>query len=313
MTPPGLLPLVYDSSCPKVSVVMPTYNRADFLSQSASMILNQTLSDLELIICDDCSTDNTEEIVVKLCQLDTRVRYHRLGKNQGITQAVNEAISISRGDYIQICHDHDFYFPELIEKSAGVLDRNSSVVFVHAGRQGCDYLGNPLSRAYSVCGYPEVSKGLTWKKIMLSRLSSPVIGISMIRRVALEQIGLFDPEFGACSDIDMWMRLCEMGDVGYVNELLIFLRGRDPTHPYAGINWEILDQVIRTHRKHLRVFYTGEEYIYWKIWREFTIDLTLLIDYLNSFRHHWWEDVRRGRSYLRRKGGPISRTVAYII
>lgn len=298
---------------PKVSVVMPTFNRAEFLAHSASMILVQTLSDLELIISDDCSTDNTREVALLLCQDDARVRYHRLEKNQGITQAVNEGITISNGEYIQICHDHDFYTPELISKSAGVLDRDSSVVFVHAGRQGCDHLGNPLPGSYSVCGYPEVSNGLAWKKIMLMHLSSPVIGISMIRRSAFEQIGLFDPEFGACSDIDMWMRLCEIGDVGYVNELLIYLRGRDPTHPYAGMNWDILDQVIRTHRKHLRLFYRGWEYFYWKIRREFIIDLTLLINYLNSFRHRRWGAVRRGRVYLRKKGGPMSRCIAYLI
>lgn len=292
---------------------MSTYNRAEFLRQSAGMILDQTLRDFELIISDDHSTDDTPEVVRQLAISDARVHYHRPEEKGGINQVLNEAIALSCGQYIQICHDHDIYLSQLLEKLADVLDRHPSTVFVHPGRQGCDYLGNPIPDAYWVCGYPEVSNGLIWKKIMLTRLASPMIGLSMIRRSALEQLGLFDPDFGASSDIDMWMRLCEIGDVGYVNELLIYLRGRDPNHPYARLNWDLIDQVIRTHRKHLPRVYQGLPYIYWKVRRELGIDMTLLVDYLNCFRHRWWEEVDKGRIYLRAHGGALSRTAAYLL
>jgi hypothetical protein len=135
----------------------------------------------------------------------------------------------------------------------------------------------------------------------------------MIRRSAMEQIGLFDPEFGACSDIDMWLRLCAIGDVGYVNELLLYVRGRDPGHPYGGVNWEIVDQVIRAHRKHLALTYHSTMYIYWKIRSEMEIDLSLLIDYLNSFRHKNWEDVKKGRTYLRGHGPFLARIAGWLL
>ena len=298
---------------PKVSVIMVTCNRLDFLRGCIRMILGQTLSNLELIVADDHSSDGTEAYVRQLAQQDSRVRYYRAGAKGGINTALNGAIGIARGDYIQICHDHDGYMPRLTEQMAGVMDRNPGVVFVHPGRQGCDAHMNPLPDRRFVCGYPEVSKGADWREIMLSRLDSPVTGLSMIRRTALDKIGLFDLDFGACSDIDMWLRLCAVGDAGYVNELLLYLRGREPDHPYAGFNWRVSDEVIRIHRKHLKLFYSGPAYLYWRARREWEIDFSLVVSYLNSFRHKRKKDVEEGRRYLRRNGVLVSRLLAWLI
>jgi glycosyltransferase involved in cell wall biosynthesis len=300
------------SSNPKVSAVMVTCNRLNHLRDCIEMMLGQTLPDLELIVADDHSSDGTEDYVRQLCLRDARVRYHKASSKGGITVAVNSAIRIARGDYIQICHDHDGYLPRLTEKMAGVLDRNPSVVFVHPGRQGCDHLMNPLARCRFVFDYPEVTRGAEWRKTMLTRLASPVTGLSMIRRSALDKAGLFDPDFGACSDIDMWMRLCAVGDVGYVNELLLYVRGREPDHPYAGVNWRVFNEVIRIHRKHLRLFYSGLAYVYWRARREGEIDFSLAFSYLNSFRHRRERDVEEGRRYLRQNGVLVSRLLAWL-
>ena len=313
MTPPLLQPVPENIHRPFVSVVMPTYNREDHLRKSAQMILAQTLQDLELIICDDHSTDSTPQVARELAANDDRVYYCRPPEKGGVTGVVNAGIALSRGKYIQICHDHDIYLPALTEKMAGVMERNPSVVFVHPGRQGCDYLGNPLPTAYFVCNYPEVSDGKVWRRMMLSRLDSPVTALSMIRRSSLEKIGLFDPEFAACSDIDMWLRLCAVGDVGYVNELLLYVRGREPGHHYGGVNWAIQDQVIRAHRKHLPLTYNNRMYMYWKIRCEMQIDLSLLINYLNSMRHKRWKDVKNGRVYLREHGPFLSRIASWFL
>lgn len=313
MSPPVLPRLRATGPAPLVSVVMPTYNRADLLPVSARMVLDQSLRDLELVISDDHSTDATPEAAAELARRDPRVVYHRPAHKGGITGAVNGGILRSRGRFVQICHDHDIFLPTLTEKLAGVLRRHPSVAFAHPGRQGCDHEGRPLARAYFVCGYPEVSDGRQWRRLMLSRLASPVTGMSMIRRSALEEVGLFDPEFGACSDVEMWLRLCAVGDVGYANELLLYVRGRDPAHPYAGVNWEITDEVIRAHRKHLALCYTGWAYRYWKFRREMAIDLSLLRDFLNAMRHRRWDDVARGRHYLRSRGVLLSRGAAMVL
>ncbi|MEZ4671531.1 MAG: glycosyltransferase family A protein [Anaerolineae bacterium] len=314
MTPPILKAYTGDGqNLPKVSVVMAAYNRAEFMRESAMMILNQTLQNIELIISDDHSTDSTPEVVDELAKSDARVRYHRPAVKGGINTVLNEGIGLTRGEYIQICHDHDIYLPTMLEKMSGIMDRHSTVAFVHPGRQGCDYLGNPLAQAYFVFDYPEVSEGDVWRRRMLRQHASLVTGLSMIRRAALEQVGLFDTEFGACSDIDMWLRLCAIGDVGYVRELLLMVRGREPGHPYGGINWEIVDQVIRAHRKHLPLTYHGLAYGYWKARREVGADMMLLMDFLNSFRHKRWKDVENGRTYLREHGVFLSRIAGWVL
>src|SRR5258706_3173796 len=313
MTPPKLQSVPQNITRPLVSVIMPAYNRAEFLRESAQMILDQTLQDLELIICDDQSTDTTPQVADELIASNAgRVRYHRPLQKGGITGVINEGITLSRGRYVQICHDHDIYLPRLTEKLADVMERNPSVVFTHRGRQGCDHLGKPLAESYFVCNYPEVSDGQVWRRKMLSRLASPVTGLSMIRRSAIEQIGLFDPDFAECSDIDMWLRLCAVGDVGYVNELLLYVRGREPGHPYGGVNWRIADQVIRAHRKHLPLTYSRSMYMFHKVRKELQIDCSLSFDYLNSIRHGWMDAARRGKSYLRSNGGPISNVIAAV-
>jgi hypothetical protein len=111
----------------------------------------------------------------------------------------------------------------------------------------------------------------------------------------------------------MWMRLCAVGDVGYVNELLLYVRGREPGHPYGGVNWRILNQVIRIHRKHLKLSYSGAAYLYWRARREWEIDYSLAISYLNSFRHKRKKDIEEGRWYLRQNGVLMSRLLAWLI
>jgi len=124
---------------------------------------------------------------------------------------------------------------------------------------------------------------------------------------------LFDPNFGVSTDVEMWMRLCDIGDIGYVNELLIFVRGRESGHSYGGIDWRIVDEVIRTHRKHLPLIYRGWKYLYWKVRREMEIDFSLLLNFLNSFRHHRWVDVKQGRKYLRQHGVFLSWIAGWLL
>jgi hypothetical protein len=75
----------------------------------------------------------------------------------------------------------------------------------------------------------------------------------------------------------------------------------------------MVDEVIRAHRKHLRLTYRGWEYLYWMIRREIDIDLSLLIEFLNSFRHRRWQDVERGREYLRQHGVLLSKIAGWVL
>jgi len=312
MSIPQLAPRTSGGPYPRVSVVMPTYNRADLMRISVEMLLQQTLQDFELIIVDDQSTDHTAQVAAELAAADRRVTYHCLPEKGFVAGAMNAGIVLSRGDYIQICHDHDLYLPEMLARLADVLDRHPSVVYVHPGLQNCDFKGNRLRHDDRVAAYPEVSDGPRWLRMMLARHDSPVPALSMIRRTALEQMGLFDPAFGITTDVEMWMRLAAVGDVGYVNELLLLVRERDPDHPYSG-NWQIQHEILAAHRKHLRVAYRGVGYAYHRLLYAMQSDVRLLTIYLNGFRHRNWPMVRNGRVFLRQHGVFLSRAAAWIL
>lgn len=99
---------------PKVSVIIPTYNRAHLIGRAIKSVLNQTYKDFEIIIVDDGSTDKTEEVVKDF--KDERVRYIRREKNKGGSAARNTGIKAARGEYIAFQDSDDEWLPEKLEK-----------------------------------------------------------------------------------------------------------------------------------------------------------------------------------------------------
>lgn len=111
-----------------ISVIMPTYNRGYIISIAIESILKQTYKNLELIIIDDCSTDNTEEIISRYN--DNRLKYIRLNEKKGSNYARNVGIEESKGDYITFQDSDDYSFPERIEIEYNTLKaENVDLVF----------------------------------------------------------------------------------------------------------------------------------------------------------------------------------------
>ena len=101
--------LVYFSlpKTPLVSVIIPTYNRADFIEKAIQSVLNQTYSNFEIIVVDDGSTDSSAQIIQKLAEKDHRIRYYKLEVNSGVSIARNTGISLVRGKYIAFLDSDD--------------------------------------------------------------------------------------------------------------------------------------------------------------------------------------------------------------
>lgn len=105
---------------PLVSVIIPTYNRANSLERAIKSVINQTYKNLEIIVVDDNSTDNTEEIVKSFS--DDRIKYVRHFQNKGSSSARNTGIKNSQGEFIAFLDSDDEYLPEKIEKSIQVFN-----------------------------------------------------------------------------------------------------------------------------------------------------------------------------------------------
>lgn len=99
-----------------ISIILVTYNRAERLILSIQDILNQTFKNFELIICDDCSTDATEEICLEFVKKDARIKYYRHSSNMQMPANCNFGIKKAEFEYIAILHDGDRFSPDLIQK-----------------------------------------------------------------------------------------------------------------------------------------------------------------------------------------------------
>lgn len=113
---------------PTVSIGLPVYNGETFLAEAIQSVLEQTFEDLELIICDNGSTDGTEQICREFADSDQRVRYVRGPVNRGASWSYNLSVELARGKYFRwLAHD-DKFAPQLVEKSVAVLEGRSEVV-----------------------------------------------------------------------------------------------------------------------------------------------------------------------------------------
>lgn len=109
----------------KVSVITASYNASRFIEETIKSVLDQTYDNLELIIVDDCSTDNTEEIVKKYMKLDSRVKFYKLEKNSGAAVVRNTALEKAKGRFIAFLDSDDVWDREKLEKQINFMKNNN--------------------------------------------------------------------------------------------------------------------------------------------------------------------------------------------
>lgn len=237
---------------PKVSVGIPTFNRAQTLRTTIEAVLAQTYSDFELVICDDASTDETAEVVASY--RDRRIRYIRNPKNLGLYQNLNRCIELSRGEFVAIYHDHDDYLPTIVEESVKVLDAHPNVGFVHTGIRSKNSHGEIICTF--VGDWPDVAAGRAFAEEIVHRWDSVVCGaVAMVRKSLYDEVGYFDPLLGSGADIDMWVRLALLADVGYVKTPQAVLTMRQSGDTYATFKWSDLVGHFRLIERNLQRVY----------------------------------------------------------
>jgi glycosyltransferase involved in cell wall biosynthesis len=205
-----------------VSVIIPSYNRAPLVAQAIKSALAQTLSDIEIIVVDDGSTDNTEEIVRRF--RDKRLKYV-YQKNSGVSAARNTGIEASRGKYIAFLDSDDILMEKALEKGAQTLDKYINTVFSY----GQAFLMDEKQRifglrkqkgknSYVAAGKYEIREAL----INGNHVPTSTI---LVRRAYLNNINQFDTSFNNGSeDFDFWVRLGISHQVAYIAEPLVIYR-----------------------------------------------------------------------------------------
>jgi len=193
---------------PKVSVIMPTYNRAETLPDALESLLAQTYLDFEVIVVDDGSTDNTRAVVEEYCKKDSRIIYY-YQENKERSAARNQGIRLSRD------------LPEKLEKQVTILDSVRDSDFVYCHYKSMDRMGNPVesgdSPAYALSGniYPELMR------FTGANITTPSV---MVRKKIFDKIGGFDEKMNVCEDLDLWRRAARVTRVEQMQEALIAIR-----------------------------------------------------------------------------------------
>ena len=236
---------------PSVSICLTTYNRAHLLPTTIESLLAQTFEDFELIISDDCSSDDTESICRNYASMDRRVRYFRNEHNLKMPGNLNAAIAKATGQYVANVHDGDMYATELIWKWKTALDEVPTASFVFNA-----YRVLRKDGTFEIASMPFENKvsGTEVAFYFFKTFSSCVWGTVMVRRSGYDKVGTFDHEFGFISDVDMWLRLSFRSDVAYINEPLITLTPRESNHPYAFVHWQHELWTLGIYVKHLRLY-----------------------------------------------------------
>lgn len=186
---------------PKVSIVIPTYNQADFLPKAIQSALNQTYRDWEMIIVDDGSTDNTEEIVKGY--KESRIRYIVKKYNFGVSAARNTGIKNSGGKYIAFLDSDDEWFPEKISCQMKIFQKEDSKCGVVCTG---GYIIKDNKKTISIKSI-SLSSNSFYRKILLEN----TVGTStvLVKKECFEKVGLFDESLKNCEDWDMWIRIAK--------------------------------------------------------------------------------------------------------
>jgi len=200
---------------PLVSVVMPCYNANKYVQAAIESILRQTYDNLELIVVDDKSSDNSVEIINNF--QDSRLRLLRNPTNQGVTRTLNRAIRVAEGEFIARMDADDLCEPTRIERQAEAMRRDPALAVVGTGVKIIDQNGMFLCYHFDPEGDREIRESLAY--------TLPIWpGTQMWRRASLLEAGLFDEEVPGCEDLELTLRLCRLGKAKNIKLPLYFYR-----------------------------------------------------------------------------------------
>lgn len=247
-----------------VSIIMPSYNTASFIEETIQSVLNQTYTNWELIIVDDCSTDNTNEVVDTI--KDCRIHYLKNEKNSGAAISRNKALREAKGQWIAYLDSDDLWMPEKLEKQIKFMEENG-YVFSYTNYEEIDVDG--YKTGVKVTGPKKITKtgmfNYCWPGCLTVMYDANKIGLIQIEDIKKN------------NDYAMWLKVCRKADCYLLDEILGQYRkgrvGSVSTHSIRTmIGWHyklyreaedmgILSSLFNTGRNLVFGFYKKKRYV----------------------------------------------------
>jgi glycosyltransferase involved in cell wall biosynthesis len=258
---------------PLVSIVVTSYNHAEYLDERMQSLLAQTYDNIEIYVVDDCSTDKSAEVLTKY-QNNPKVHILLLQENGGYAKACNIGVILSRGDYIMFAECDDFSEPNhvdaLMEKmlqnpSAGVAYSKSNMVDANGFVYGSDF--DYREKLFQIfCSRDALIPRRMMQKYFLISCVIPNMSAAIIRRKYYNLAGGFDSRYKACADWDFWCRMAEHCDFFYITKPLNNFRNHPTTvRNTAGIQASTLEIFDILYNNYFRMKLTYTEKLKFKL------------------------------------------------
>jgi glycosyltransferase involved in cell wall biosynthesis len=235
------------SEAPAISVLLPVHNAEHYLRAAVDSVLKQTFSDFELLALDDGSTDRSLSILREYAAKDSRVRILSR-ENQGVVATLNELITASRGLYLARMDADDICRPRRFEKQIAYLEEHPECVVIGSRVLLIDPEGMPIIESLNESTHDEIDATVLSARGGLCGMTHPTV---IMRREAVVKIGKYHKEAEFAEDIDLFLRLAEIGKLANLPEVLLEHRRHLTAIGYA--NWDrqlaAVSQIVKRARK----------------------------------------------------------------
>ena len=198
-----------------VSIVMPSYNTGQYIKESIESVISQTYDDWELLIVDDCSTDDTDKIVEPFLS-DNRIKFLRNEINSGAAISRNRALKEAKGKWVAFLDSDDLWMPEKLEKQINFMEKNN-YNFTYTNYSEIDIYGRKTG--IMVTGPKMINKtgffNYCWPGCLTIMYNQDIIGLVQIADIKKN------------NDYAMWLKVCQKADCYLLDEdLALYRRGR---------------------------------------------------------------------------------------
>lgn len=227
---------------PLVSVVIPCHNHGRFLGQAIESVMRQAPRNVEIVVVDDGSTDNTREVMTRYPAVRGIAQ-----ANAGLAAARNVGLRASRGHYVVFLDADDLLLPGAVESGVRLLEEHIAWAFVSGGYRYVDKNADPISG-------PVIARFTDDHYTALLRSNYIAMGATVLfRRSVLDRIGGFDPTLRACEDWDVHLKIARQFPVGQHRAIVALYRRHDSNMSRnPGLMLRTALQVLRRQRRYVR-------------------------------------------------------------
>lgn len=200
----------YDSNCPLVSIIVPSYNQGTFLEKTLISLFNQEYPCIEYIIIDGASQDKSVDIIKKY---EKNINYWVSEKDNGQSEAINKGLNVAKGKYVTWIGADDILFPYAIRVMVDGLEKHPDASLVYGGGVFIDK-DDQILKKFSFTD-------LTLQKLLYHKHSTLAQPSSLLRMEVIKKIGFLDETLHYCMDYDLWIRMIKAGKFVNLGDIVL--------------------------------------------------------------------------------------------